>query len=154
DDRRRRGVLAVAGRVLGRRIRRVEMMKQITLALLLWTTPAAAQKPGARDVETTRGPASELYIRKRPPTPDPPVLSEDLKKLVVTTEKARDDKRIEAIGLLRGFLDSKPTGEAKAEGMFKLAELLWEESRRVFLIKMDEFSRAVEKCSQKKGNCP
>ena len=37
--------------------------------------------------------------------------------------------------------------------MFKLAELLWEESRRLYLIRMDDFSRAIEKCSQKKAAC-
>ena len=37
--------------------------------------------------------------------------------------------------------------------MFKLAELLWEESRRLYLIKMDDFSRELEKCSKKKGEC-
>ncbi len=81
------------------------------------------------------------------------MLSKELKDMLESTEKARDDKRLEAIGLLRGFLDSKPTGEAKAEAMFKLAELLWEEARRLYLIKMDDFSRAIEKCSQKKGDC-
>ncbi|MBA3818644.1 MAG: tetratricopeptide repeat protein [Deltaproteobacteria bacterium] len=120
-------------------------------ALLLGPAIAAAQ---AREVQVTRGPASELYIRKRPPTPEAPVLSQELKDLLVTTEKKRDAKRIQAIGLLRGFLDGKPTGEAKAEGLFKLAELLWEESRRTYLVRMDEFGRAVEKCSQKPGKCP
>ena len=94
-----------------------------------------------------------LYIRKRPPAPEAPVLSKELKDPARTTEKKRDDKRLEAIGLLRGFLDSKPTGDAKAEGMFKLAELLWEESRRLYLIKMDDYSRSLERCSQKKGEC-
>ncbi|MBX3157408.1 MAG: tetratricopeptide repeat protein [Deltaproteobacteria bacterium] len=123
--------------------------------LLVSSAPALAQqKPFTpKDVETTRGPASELYIRKRPPTPDAPVLSQDLKALLTSTEKARDDKRVEAITLLRGFLDSRPTGEARADGMFKLAELLWEESRRVFLVKMDDYARALEKCAQKKGEC-
>ena len=32
-------------------------------------------------------------------------------------------------------------------------KLLWEESRRLYLIKMDEFSRAVEKCTQNNNNC-
>ncbi|HEU4729271.1 MAG TPA: tetratricopeptide repeat protein, partial [Kofleriaceae bacterium] len=50
-------------------------------------------------------------------------------------------------------LDSKPTGESRAEGTFKLAELLWEESRRLYLIKMDEFSRALEACAQKQNRC-
>ena len=109
-----------------------------------WPGRAAAQAP-ERQIDTSRGPTSELYIRKRPPAPEAPVLSAELKTLLASTEKKRDDKRLEAIGLLRAFLDSKPTGESRAEGMFKLAELLWEESRRLYLIKMDEFSRALEK---------
>src|SRR5262249_16685313 len=70
-----------------------------------------------------------------------------------STEKKRDDKRTEAIGLLKGFLASNPTGEVRADGMFKLAELLWEEARRTYLIRMDEYSRLLEKCSQKKSEC-
>jgi len=113
--------------------------------------PARAQKPaGELQVNTVRGPAQELYIRKRPLSPEAPVLNKELKDLLASTEKRRDDKRLEAIGLLRQFLDSKPTGDAKAEGMFKLAELLWEEARRLYLIEVDEFSRAMEKCSKKK----
>src|SRR5215510_12012993 len=125
-----------------------------TLATLTTLTPglATAQTP-ERQVDTSRGPTSELYIRKRPPAPEAPVLSSELKALLASTEKKRDDKRLEAIGLLRSFLDSKPTGESRAEGTFKLAELLWEESRRQYLIKMDDFSRALEKCSQKQNAC-
>jgi tetratricopeptide (TPR) repeat protein len=121
-------------------------------AALTLPATAAAQKP-EREVDTSRGPASELYIRKRPPAPEAPVLSAELKTLLASTEKRRDDKRLEAIGLLRGFLDSKPTGESRAEGTFKLAELLWEESRRLYLVKMEEFSRALEKCAQKQNAC-
>lgn len=129
------------------------MNKLLLSAFLLSSAVAAAQAP-ARDVPTTsRGPTSELYIRKRPVAPEAPVLNQDLKTLLASTEKRRDDKRLEAIGLLRGFLDSKPSGEARAEGMFKLAELLWEESRRLFLVRMEDFSRAVEKCSSKKSEC-
>lgn len=113
---------------------------------------AAAQAP-ERQIDTARGPSSELYIRKRPPAPEAPVLSAELKALLASTEKKRDDKRLEAIGLLRAFLDSKPTGESRAEGTFKLAELLWEESRRLYLIKMEEFSRALEHCAQKQNHC-
>jgi tetratricopeptide (TPR) repeat protein len=123
------------------------------LALLEAGGPAFAQR-AMRDLPSTeRGPTAELYIRKRPPSPEAPVLDEELKKLLNTKEKARDDKRLEAIGLLRGFLDSKPMGETKAEGTFKLAELLWEESRRQFLINMDEFGREVERCSNTKAEC-
>ncbi len=123
------------------------------LVIVLGSSIAAAQVP-ARDVPTTsRGPSSELYIRKRPVSPEAPVLNQELKTLLASTEKRRDDKRLEAIGLLRGFLNSNPTGEVRADGMFKLAELLWEESRRLFLIRMDDFSRAIEKCNQKKDQC-
>jgi len=125
-------------------------MKKLALCLALLPSLAMAQP---KDVQVTRGPTSELYIKKRPPTPEAPVLSKELKDMLVLTETKRDEKRLEAIGLLRGFLKSKPSGEAKAEGLFKLAELLWEESRRLYLIQMEEFGRAVEKCSQKKGEC-
>jgi tetratricopeptide (TPR) repeat protein len=113
---------------------------------------ALAQKQ-SQEIDVQRGPAAELYIRKRPPAPEAPVLSQDLKKLLTSTEKRRDDKRLEAIGLLRAFLGSNPTGEVRADGMFKLAELLWEESRRLYLIKMDDYGRALEKCAQKKTEC-
>ncbi|HMG54384.1 MAG TPA: tetratricopeptide repeat protein, partial [Kofleriaceae bacterium] len=133
------------------------MIRAAAIALACTTAaalaaPAAAQAP-ERQIDTARGPSSELYIRKRPPAPEAPVLSAELKTLLASTEKKRDDKRLEAIGLLRAFLDSKPTGESRAEGTFKLAELLWEESRRLYLIKMDEFARALEHCQQKKDGC-
>jgi tetratricopeptide (TPR) repeat protein len=126
------------------------MPKYALVVMLLFPEVALAQR-APREIEVNRGPAQELYIRKRPPTPEAPILSKELKSLLASTEKKRDDKRLEAIGLLRGFLQSKPTGESKAEGMFKLAELLWEEARRTYLIRMDEFSRGMERCSQKKG---
>jgi tetratricopeptide (TPR) repeat protein len=125
----------------------------LALALALSAPAAALAQKQAQEIDVQRGPAAELYIRKRPPAPEAPVLSQDLKKLLASTEKRRDDKRIEAIGLLRAFLGSNPTGEARAEGMFKLAELLWEEARRIYLIKMDEYGRALERCAQKKGDC-
>ncbi len=132
-------------------------MKRFTRAALvsLLLAPAAAwaQAPMKDVSTTTRGPTSELYIRKRPVAPEAPVLSTDLKALLTSTEKRRDAKRLEAIGLLKGFLASKPSGEAKAEGTFKLAELLWEEARRLFLVRMDDYARSVEKCLQAKGEC-
>jgi tetratricopeptide (TPR) repeat protein len=131
---------------------RLVLVLVLVLDLVLDPLRAHAQKPAA-EIELQRGPAAELYIRKRPPTPEAPVLSKELKDMLASTEKKRDDKRLEAIGLLRQFLGSNPIGDVKAEGMFKLAELLWEESRRLYLIRMDDFSRAVERCSQKKGEC-
>src|SRR5580765_1771407 len=109
-------------------------MNKLALVLALAAGTAHAQQ--AKELNVQRGPASELYIRKRPPAPEAPVLNAELKKLLTDTEKRRDDKRLEAIGLLRAFLDppcsndkrtycpSKPDGEGRAEGMFKLAELL------------------------------
>ncbi len=133
----------------------MKTVRQSLLLLVLAPTLALGDAAPMKDVtsSTSRGPTSELYIRKRPPSPEAPVLNEELKKLLSSTEKKRDEKRLEAIGLLRGFLDSKPTGEARAEGMFKLAELLWEEARRVFLVRMEEFGRAVEKCANTKVDC-
>lgn len=164
-------------RILGRRVRGVAVRPRVrsvyhslgrslgrSLALALALAPALplalapgdarAQPAPPREVSLTRGPASDLYIRKRPVTPDAPILSGELKTLLASTEKRRDDKRLEAIGMLRGYLQSKPSGEARAEGMFKLAELLWEESRRLYLIAMEDFSRAMEKCAAKKNCTP
>ena len=130
-------------------------MKTTSLALVAivatFTTPALADH--SKELDVQRGPTSELYIRKRPPTPEAPVLSKELQELLNKTEKRRDDKRIEAIGELRSFLTSKPIGDVKAEGMFKLAELLWEDARRIYLNQMDDFSRALESCKDKKQAC-
>jgi TolA-binding protein len=120
------------------------------IVLVSLAAPAAAQKG---EIDVDRGPTSELYMRKRPPIPAAPTLSEELKKLLASTEKARDDKRLEAIKGLREFLASKPMGETKAEGQFKLAELLWEEARRLYLVRMDGYEREFEACRQKRGGC-
>jgi cellulose synthase operon protein C len=116
------------------------------IALAALAAPAAAQ---VTEVEVDRGPTSELYIRKRPPAPAAPVLSAELRTLLGSAEKKRDAKRVEAIGLLRTFLDGKPSGDSRAQGLFKLAELLWEEARRTYLVRMDAYSRALEACRQK-----
>src|SRR5688500_20198365 len=104
------------------------MKKLALIASLLFASATTHAQKAAQEIDVQRGPACELYIRKRPPAPEAPVLSAELKKLLASTEKRRDDKRSEAIGLLRGVLDSNPTGEARAEAMFKLAALLWAES--------------------------
>src|SRR5437879_3164047 len=114
----------------------------LVLAMLV-PTIAHAQKAAPQELDIQRGPAAELYIRKRPPTPEAPVLTEELRKMLNSTEKKRDDKRLEAIGLLKQFLGSNPQGETRAEGTFKLAELLWEESRRLYLIAMEDYGRAL-----------
>ncbi len=118
--------------------------------LLALAAPAAAQ---VAEVNLDRGPASELYLRKRPPVPEAPVLDPELKKLLASTEKQRDARRLEAIGLLREFLAGNPEGEAQADGLFKLAELLWEEARRTYLVRMDGYERDLERCKQQPDAC-
>ena len=98
------------------------------------------------EVNLDRGPASELYLRKRPPVPEAPVLAPELEKMLNATVKQRDAKRVEAIALLREFLAGKPEGSVRADGQFKLAELLWEDSRRIYLVNMDKYERALERC--------
>nr|HPH70574.1 tetratricopeptide repeat protein [Kofleriaceae bacterium] len=100
-----------------------------------------------KEVQLDRGPTSDLYMRKRPLAPQAPVLSDELRKLLYATETKRDAKRLEAIGLLRGFINSNPGPDARADGVFKLAELLWEEARRSYLEKMEAFSRSSINCS-------
>ncbi|MEZ4367241.1 MAG: tetratricopeptide repeat protein [Kofleriaceae bacterium] len=122
------------------------------LAVALAAAPAVAHAQGA-DVDPARGPSSELYLRKRPPAPAAPVLSDELRALLEATETKRDERRLQAIELLREFLAGDPTGETHADGLFKLAELLWEESRRLYLVAMDDFSRELEACARKSGGC-
>lgn len=116
------------------------------------SAPSSAHaQPRPKEVEIDRGPTAELYIRKRPLAPEAPALSEELRKLLGATETKRDEKRLEAIGLLRTFLASTPTGDSRADGTFKLAELLWEESRRTYLIAVEDYSRKLEGCRQTTG---
>jgi tetratricopeptide (TPR) repeat protein len=105
------------------------------------------------EVDLERGPTSELYIKKRPSVPEEPELPEELATLLDEKRKARDGKRTEAIDLLRAFLDSDPIGESRADGLFKLAELLWEDSRLVFVDAMDSWERDLEACRQPETPC-
>ncbi len=138
--------------------RSLAAMRHLVIVAALCLPGLALAQKQSEEIDVQRGPTSELYIRKRPPAPEAPILTKELKQLLASTEKARDAKRLEAIGLLRTFLEppppqQRPTGDSRAEGVFKLAELLWEEARRLYLIKMDDFSRQLEKCSTKKGDC-
>lgn len=105
------------------------------------------------EVELDQGATSELYIRKRPAAPTAPEIPPELDKLLGAKEKQRNAKRMEAIDLLRQFLATTPTGDGRAEGLFKLAELLWEESRRTFILSIDRYERQLEACRQKRASC-
>ena len=126
------------------------MIKRILFAAALVAPLGLAPVARAQvaEVNLDRGPTSELYLRKRPPVPEAPVLDAELKKLLASTEKKRDERRLEAIGLLREFLEGNPEGDGRADGLFKLAELLWEEARRTYLVRMDGYERDLERCKQ------
>jgi cellulose synthase operon protein C len=132
---------------------RIGMRIAVGLATLLPTALAATAFGQAAEVNLDRGPTSELYLRKRPTVPEAPVLDPELRKLLSATEKKRDERRTEAIGLLREFLAGNPEGDAQADGQFKLAELLWEEARRTYLVSMDGYERDLERCKQTADRC-
>ncbi len=105
------------------------------------------------DVDLDRGATAETYIRKRPLPPESPQLTPELTTMLEEREAKADAKRAEAIELLRTFIASAPTGDAHAEALFKLAELLWEDSRRQFIANMDRYERELEACSRKGRKC-
>jgi TolA-binding protein len=115
-----------------------------------FASPASAQP---REVEVDKSATRDLYIRKRPPVPESPRIPKRLLPLIAKKEKQRDGKRKEAIGLLEQFLRSKPTGAGRAEGLFKLAELLWEDARAEYVKDMTTYDRRVERCRQNPGKC-
>ncbi len=120
------------------------------LATVLLSLAAGAAHAQDADVDLDRGPSAEIYIRKRPATPEAPSLSPELQALLIEAEAKRDAKRAEAIGLLRTFLDGKPEGSVRAEGLFKLGELLWEDARRVYLENIDAFEHEAERCKEER----
>jgi tetratricopeptide (TPR) repeat protein len=122
----------------------------VLLAASLGIGGAAAQPT---EIDLDRGPTSELYVRKRPPAPVAPVLADELERLLGDATRKRDEKRLEAIALLREFLAGDPEGATRADGMFKLAELLWEEARRTYLVAMDAYERDLEACRQGQTAC-
>lgn len=123
---------------------RARLASTACAALLLFSATGARAQ--LSEVQLERGPVRDLYVKKRPAVPESPKLPKELQALLERKEKKRNAKRKEAIGLLRAFLDSKPTGDSRAEGLFKLAELLWEESRIQYVADMDKYDRALEKC--------
>jgi TolA-binding protein len=128
---------------------RLALAVVVTAAMAL---PAGGQ-PRERDLELDEGSAKDLYIRKRPAVPESPKIPKRLLPLIAKKERERDGKRKQAIGLLETFLASNPTGDGKAEGRFKLAELLWEDARSEYVKGMDRYERRLEACRQTPGKC-
>lgn len=128
----------------------------LAASLALCLLPLAPHEAIAQDLSEVRldkSAATELYVRKRPAVPESPKLPKFLQTRLLKVEKQVDSKRDEAIGLLREFLASKPTGDGRAEGMFKLAELVWEDTRRKYLIGMELYDKKLEACRQDQGSC-
>ena len=96
---------------------------------------------------------ADLYVKRRPLAPESPRLPRILQEELVQVEGRADAKRDEAIRLLRQFLAARPTGLGRAEGLFKLAELLWEDGRRKYIARMDVYERRVEGCRQRRTGC-
>jgi cellulose synthase operon protein C len=132
-------------------------MTRFAAALLVFALSSTSLDARAdfreRDVEIDRSAARDLYIRARPPAPErpelPPVLAERLER----TEAQVRDKRELAIRLLREFLAGEPTGDGRAEGLFKLAELVWEDARQRFLDELLAHERALERCRRQGSAC-
>jgi tetratricopeptide (TPR) repeat protein len=123
------------------------------LAALLLCVAGDRDARAQTDVELDRGATAELYIRKRPPPPASPVLPAELQAMLAERETQATAKREEAIGLLRAFIDTEPTGDARADALFKLAELLWEDARLDLLARMDQYERALEACRRDTEGC-
>ncbi len=122
----------------------------VATALLAAVSTASAQ-PSELQLEQTA--AGDLYLKHRPAVPVAPKLPKELEALLTKKEAAANKKRTEAIGLLRSFLGTQPTGDGRAEGLFKLAELLWEDTRKNYLKDMASHERELEACRQKEKVC-
>ncbi|MCG8422348.1 MAG: tetratricopeptide repeat protein [Proteobacteria bacterium] len=127
----------------------------VSLAVLfaVLAADAAAALAQLGDTDLDRGPAAELYIRKRPASPFTPQPTGQLDKLLELREKQRNDKREQAISLLRSLLATNPPHEVRSETLFKLAELLWEEARHRFVRDMNRYERQLEACRENRKRC-
>jgi tetratricopeptide (TPR) repeat protein len=124
----------------------------VAILALAVAAPLAAQ-PSPTVVELDKSATRELYVSRRPPVPVSPRIPPELEALIAAKEKAADAKRAEAIALLREFLAARPRGDSRAEGLFKLAELLWEDSRRRYVAAMDRWERKIEACRRTPAAC-
>ncbi|HWN67358.1 MAG TPA: tetratricopeptide repeat protein [Haliangium sp.] len=134
-------------------LRRVSLGALAGLATMVVAVADGRDAHAQVDVELDRGPTAELYIRKRPPPPASPALPPELQTMLEDRETRAAAKREEAIGLLRAFIETEPTGDSRADALFKLAELLWEDARLDLLARMDQYERALEACRRAGEAC-
>jgi TolA-binding protein len=104
----------------------------------------ASAAPGD-EVALDRSASDDLYVRKRPPTPAP-VLSAAHRAMLARQSAASDAKRTQAIGLLRELLQSEIGDDTRADAMFKLGELLWQDAEADLLDAVAAYDRDVEAC--------
>jgi TolA-binding protein len=121
----------------------------IVLALAM---PTIARASTTEDDELLSS-TEDLYLRKRPASGQSITVPKDLEPKLREKEKYANDKRAEAIKLLEEFLATNPTGDGAAEGLFKLAELYWEEARRQFVIDNQKYDQDVEACREHAARC-
>ena len=123
-----------------------------TVAAAVLASATAAAQPLEKDIDTSRGPASELYIRKRPPNPVAPVLSPELKTLLASTEKKRDDKRLATMtysiaGATRVIIDHTEVSDelrgAGAGGRLVEAAVQWARQEKKMIFPLCPFARSV-----------
>jgi len=113
----------------------------------------ASSRPVEVEVDVDKSAAAELYVKRRPPAPESPRLPPVLERRLGLASRQADAKRGEAIRLLRRFLADNPSGAGRAEGLFKLAELLWEDARKNYIARMDAYERKAEACRQRRPSC-
>jgi TolA-binding protein len=123
------------------------------LAALLFAPAAHATAEDGDEVDLAGTPSQDLYLKKRPPTGASIPTPGELEPLLKEKEELATRKRLEAIKLLEDFLATNPTGDAAAEGLFKLAELYWEEARRQFVLQNSRYEQEVEACRQRQSSC-
>jgi TolA-binding protein len=81
-------------------------------------------------------------------------LSPVLEQAILAKEKEVADARHEGIRLLEDYLHDSARGSEQAEALYKLAELYWEESKAVYLEKMERYQVSVTACHESRDACP
>jgi TolA-binding protein len=112
--------------------------RAVLLLALLPGLAFAAPRPGDKPAET--------------PAEKP--LAPELEALVKAKEGEVATMRREAIKLLQDFLADSPPSDETAEGLFKLAELTWEEAQADYLRRMGAYQSALAACHDDRARCP
>src|SRR3954451_15759087 len=99
----------------------------------------------------TAGLLFALFVleRARADKPADGPLPADVQVLIKSKELEAAAVRREAIGLLQDYLkDATGRSDETAEALFKLAELIWEESQADYMTRMGAHLEAVAACKE------